>query len=97
MLVRRHASRVVLYVAALAVTMLITSGAFAEQAVTVLYAGSYYTPVLWSASWSGASAPHSTNRLAMSFGVMRAAPRNWRRRLKKALSKAMSLSAPIRK
>ena len=40
MLVRRHASRVVLYVAALAVTMLITSGAFAEQAVTVLYAGS---------------------------------------------------------
>ena len=40
MLVRRHVSRVVLYIAALAVTMLITSGAFAEQAVTVLYAGS---------------------------------------------------------
>jgi len=91
MLVRRHVSRVVLYVAALAVTMLITSGAFAEQAVTVLYAGSLVGLM------ERASAPHSSNRLAMSFGVMRAAPRNWRRRLKKALSKAMSLSAPIRK
>jgi molybdate/tungstate transport system substrate-binding protein len=40
MLVRRHASRVALYVAALAVTMLKTSGAFAEPPVTVLYAGS---------------------------------------------------------
>ena len=40
MLVRRHASRVALSVAALAVTMFTTSGAFAEPAVTVLYAGS---------------------------------------------------------
>ena len=40
MLVRRHASRVALYVAALAVAMLKTSGAFAEPPVTVLYAGS---------------------------------------------------------
>jgi hypothetical protein len=89
---RRSAIRRALEITTLALTLFMTSRAFAAQTVTVLYAGS-----LVGLMERSIGPAFRSNRPRMSFAVIRAAPRSSPKRSKRELFKATSLSAPIRK